>query len=338
MTWRVVYRAKDGALREEAVEAADRAECVAACRARGIAPTSVREGNARGGAARPPRPCGKGGGARGTSRRTALVVALVALAAGGGAWWWARGGRGAADGQEPVPPALGDGSGGSAALPGRAGPKATDAPSRRSERRQPAPPEPAPPEAAPPEAAPPGAAPSGAAPGQASEGQKPDRPPAPERVFKTDAEALLAMATPAEPGMAVPPLPPFSEETTSNSAERALATVAQATSNDTEQTISAKIVVEGQKDELRSLMKDGWTFADYLTALHKKHTDDAEYLREAQRLDSRLRNDPDVSDAEYSAYRKKIDEELRERGIPGLTETERKVEQEMEEEERGAGK
>ena len=145
------------------------------------------------------------------------------------------------------------------------------------------------------------------------------------------------MATPAEPGMDVPPLPPFSAETTSNSAERALATVAQATSNDTERTIGAKIAVEGQKEELRSLKKEGWTFADYLAALHKKHSDDAEYLREAQRVDSRLRNDASVSDAEYAAYRKKIDEELRERGIPGLTETEKRVEEE-EKAEREQGK
>ena len=44
MTFTVTYRAKDGALREERVEAANRAECVAECRRRGIAPTKIAEG------------------------------------------------------------------------------------------------------------------------------------------------------------------------------------------------------------------------------------------------------------------------------------------------------
>ena len=95
MTFTVTYRAKDGALSEETVEAADRAACVAACRARGIAPVSVREGKIRTGVARPPRPCRKGEGALATSRKVALVAALVIVAVGVGVWWWlaARGGR-----------------------------------------------------------------------------------------------------------------------------------------------------------------------------------------------------------------------------------------------------
>ena len=44
MTFTVTYRAKDGALREERIEAASRAGCVAECRKRGIAPTKIAEG------------------------------------------------------------------------------------------------------------------------------------------------------------------------------------------------------------------------------------------------------------------------------------------------------
>ena len=44
MVFTVTYRAKDGALREERVDAANRAECVAECRKRGIAPTGIMEG------------------------------------------------------------------------------------------------------------------------------------------------------------------------------------------------------------------------------------------------------------------------------------------------------
>ena len=44
MVFTVTYRAKDGALREERVDAANRAECVAECRKRGISPTKIVEG------------------------------------------------------------------------------------------------------------------------------------------------------------------------------------------------------------------------------------------------------------------------------------------------------
>ena len=53
MTFTVTYRAKDGALREERVEAASRAECVAKCRRRGIAPTKIAEGRSGKSAASP---------------------------------------------------------------------------------------------------------------------------------------------------------------------------------------------------------------------------------------------------------------------------------------------
>lgn len=44
MTFTVKYRAGDGKMREECIEAASRSECVAKCKAQGIAPISVKEG------------------------------------------------------------------------------------------------------------------------------------------------------------------------------------------------------------------------------------------------------------------------------------------------------
>ena len=44
MTFTVKYRAIDGKMREECIEAASRSECVAKCKAQGIAPISVKEG------------------------------------------------------------------------------------------------------------------------------------------------------------------------------------------------------------------------------------------------------------------------------------------------------
>ena len=85
MVFTVTYRAKDGALREERVDAANRAACVAECRKRGISPTGIREGMPR-----KSRSSGKSG-----KLWFAVGAALVIVA--GGAWWY-FGGRGAAEG------------------------------------------------------------------------------------------------------------------------------------------------------------------------------------------------------------------------------------------------
>ena len=86
MTFTVTYRAKDGALREERVEAASRAECVAECRRRGIAPTGIREGST----GRDKRGPSRVGGAEDNKRTTArwVAVAVVIAAVAGGVWWW----------------------------------------------------------------------------------------------------------------------------------------------------------------------------------------------------------------------------------------------------------
>ena len=81
MTFTVTYRGKDGALHEEAVEAADRAGCVADCRRRGIAPTEIRAGK--------PGKSWKSG----KSGKLWFAVGAALLIALGGAWWWI-GGRG----------------------------------------------------------------------------------------------------------------------------------------------------------------------------------------------------------------------------------------------------
>ncbi len=86
MTFTVTYRAKDGALREERVEAANRAECVAECRRRGIAPTGIREGRSGKSAASPKGREGTGDSKRTTARWVAVAVLIIAVA--GGVWWW----------------------------------------------------------------------------------------------------------------------------------------------------------------------------------------------------------------------------------------------------------
>ena len=103
MTFTVTYRAKDGALREERIEAANRAECVAECRRRGISPTGIKEGRSGKSAASPngrdgARPEMKRRDAAspsgGATAKWAVAVAVVIAAVAGGLWLW-FGGRGA---------------------------------------------------------------------------------------------------------------------------------------------------------------------------------------------------------------------------------------------------
>ena len=100
MTFTVTYRAKDGALREERIEAASRAECVAVCRKRGIAPTGIREGKARDGAR---AVLGRGDSKRITARWVATVVAVIAIA-GGVCWWIGRDGARPSQAERTVKP------------------------------------------------------------------------------------------------------------------------------------------------------------------------------------------------------------------------------------------
>ena len=119
MTFTVTYRGADGAVRTEAVEAANRAECFAQMKARGIVPMGVKEGNfvsrrersgrRNGGngsrAERVEAGRGKDGraGARPSRIAYVLLIALIALAGGGVAWWY-FGGRGATALPEPEVP------------------------------------------------------------------------------------------------------------------------------------------------------------------------------------------------------------------------------------------
>ena len=123
MTFTVTYRAKDGALRDERVEASSRAECVAEYRRRGISPTKIVEGRSGKGrdGARPSRV-----GAEDNKRTTAILVAAVVVAVvviAGGVWWW-YGGRGATaiPTEIPAKPKVEKPKGGDMARPSRAKP------------------------------------------------------------------------------------------------------------------------------------------------------------------------------------------------------------------------
>ena len=96
MTFTVTYRGRDGALADEAVEAANRAECVAECKRRGIAPTSIREGRSGKSAA---SPNGRAPSPSAPLIGKVAILAAVVLVVAGVAWWWfgRHGGDGAAN-------------------------------------------------------------------------------------------------------------------------------------------------------------------------------------------------------------------------------------------------
>ena len=106
MTFTVTYRGRDGAKHEETVEAANRSECVAACKARGIAPMIIREGRAlsRSRAAKTAAPHA-GRASNGMLWRAAIWAAVLAVL-GGGVWWWlsARPASGPSQAEQPAKP------------------------------------------------------------------------------------------------------------------------------------------------------------------------------------------------------------------------------------------
>ena len=105
MTFTVTYRAKNGALSEETIEAAGRAECVAECRRREISPMSIREGRAstrlRSGKSAA-SPNGRVGvrPSRAVFLKVGIVLAVV-LVVVGVCWWIATHGTSRPPVQEP---------------------------------------------------------------------------------------------------------------------------------------------------------------------------------------------------------------------------------------------
>ncbi len=92
MTFTVTYRGVDGAMREERIEAAGRAECLAQMKARGIAPMGVKEGNPvsrRGAEARRGKMGGKGlFSCNFTFYILHFTFAIAVVAAMAVVWWW----------------------------------------------------------------------------------------------------------------------------------------------------------------------------------------------------------------------------------------------------------
>ncbi len=305
MTFSVTYRNANGAMAEETVEAAGRGDCLARMKARGITPIGIKA-------------CGDRAKARPSSGEKpvvayALGIALVALAACG-VWFWIGRGKDSPSNVQDVPerppvkvlPVK--------VQPAKAEPAKTEpvktvagdvasvtAPSKPRTKTDG-------------EEIAVAAADTAADTNRQDQAEKQKKEP----LFRHGTEQLLALATPAEPGMSVPPLPMITDAAVADDLKKAMSNVIAASPDDTERTLEIKLNVAEQKEEFRELQAEGMKFSIYVNALREKFNDDAKFLSEARKMDEDLFNDEQVSDKDYDSYRKELNRHLRERGLPEL--------------------
>lgn len=308
MDFKVTYRAPDGALRVVCIEAVSRSACMAECRRRGITPAKIAQGGGRrseGGARRV--------GARAISAPAASVAFLVAALLAVGIWWWlAPRDTGHAD---PSPPETTRGG-----VPAEASRRAAKPATQGS--RVPAPAHVAsatvstqgPQSAGRPS---PAAIPLAGDPPAEEPQQEEENKPKPHP--RTAAETFLVMITPREPGERMPPapIPPDMDE---DEVDKALSNAVKANASDDERSIQAKLTLLEQKEEFRKLREQGMTFSEYLRRLEEKFHGQAKLLDDARALNDELYNDRTISDEDYLANKQKINEVLRNEGLPPLEE------------------
>lgn len=139
-------------------------------------------------------------------------------------------------------------------------------------------------------------------------------------IFRNAIEQLLAMAVSDDPTMTTPPVPISDDEELDDATlARGLENILKPEEGDDESSLLRKITVTDLKEEFRQLReKEGWTFAEYVRALQRQHNLNAEFYAEACQLDADIYHDEKMSDSEYLAMRKQINEKLNERGLPDL--------------------
>ena len=315
MTFTVTYRGKDGALREERVEAANRAECVAECRKRGISPTGIKEGK--------PGDSGKSGksGISGISGKLwfAIGVALV-IAIAGGAWWW-FGGRGATALPAEAP-----------AKPKVEKPKPKTASVQRQGSEKPAVVETNANETV--------KAPAG---GVAAAGDtkkpcatKPSWPPPPverdengrvipppgaitldsqKSIFKHNSDTYIAMLISPRPGEALPPMPapgPAMEEEFRASLKEPI----EMSPDDTPEDRATKLAVSAAREEIKRLLDAGEKFADIVSEHEKLLRENNEVREKALEEYRELLKSGDEKGADK--YFRTINVALQQMGVPPM--------------------
>ena len=143
--------------------------------------------------------------------------------------------------------------------------------------------------------------------------------PPPKATFTNGAEQLIALATPSSPGARVPPLPDLTDEGVATELAAAMKLPVVAEEGDSEEVVNKKLVVLDAKDEFAKLnASEGMTFVEFLNAVRDKSNEDADFLKEAHKLNDELYHDAEVSDEDYQNYQAQINEKLRERGLPEI--------------------
>lgn len=312
MTFAVTYRGKDGALREDAIEAASRSECLSVCKAHGIVPVAIREGHASSrsrsgkiiGGRRDRRQVPNG------RRRVPIPVVvgalgvMVLLAIGA---WWLLGSRG-----EKVIPA--------SSQPIRE--KKTDEPRKDDQPRSTS-------RGAKGEAfVVPELSTAGNAQARKAGMERPAKPEAraqlrgtearierakargDRRIFVHDSECYLSNF--AIPGEQVPPTP-FEQDMVDDLMKALDEPINIDMSEDSETDIQMKNIVQGMKDEIKEYLKNGGTIETYLAELQKRQDREANYYSEAFAMVNKSAKEDDPAMA-YELW-KKTNEHLQSQGI-----------------------
>ena len=134
------------------------------------------------------------------------------------------------------------------------------------------------------------------------------------------AEQLLIGSMPIDKGDAMPPLPINEDEIKDleEKAEEMLAKVDKVEQHDTDLSIDIKNQLIEIKEEFRAAKAQGVSFYDFIRKRQERAQDDAAHLQDAIRLNEETYNDETVSDKDYEATRKKIDNLLKLEGYKGL--------------------
>ena len=307
MTFTVTYRGAKGAPVTEAVEAADRADCLAQLKKRGIAPTSVKEGSAKqdkkavGDRA---KPTGRNGVAY------VLLAACIILAVLGGIWLFGQG-------KEP-PPQDGEVVRKHSALAKEVTPAKAAKPQAEPE------PEPA--------AANTPVTPRSESlrdPSLSSEKQeelyvkKLEETPIPEastnRLFRTALEQVMGWVFSTKLGDMPPPLPPLPDYDLVH-LEEILNLRNTVNDTDTDRQANEKEIVDYVKEELKKFIAKGGAPEDFLKYYHDElKSAYAERSMAQERVINIMQEDP----AAAMEYMKEANKALAAKGIKGVVLPER---------------
>lgn len=303
MTFTVTYRGKDGSLREEVLEAVNRAACVETCHARGITPMTIREGRSGRGRAENASTSPRGGLPWKAALLSAVVLVVVC-----GAWWFLS------SREDNI--------------------RAQAAPKVKSVSQKPVPKD-EPPKATAVETnsattfvVPELPTVVNATSGKKGNAAKPAEPEArgqlrgtearierakargDRRIFVHDSECYLSNF--AIPGEQVPPTP-FEKDMVEDLMKALDEPITVDMNEDSETDIQMKNIVQGMKDEIKEYLKNGGTVESYLAELQKRQDREANYYSEAFAMVNKSAKEDDPAMA-YELW-KKTNEHLQKQGI-----------------------